>query len=306
MENCLICQHNVTDAPGYCLKCQWPTGFNSKIRSPQIDAAVVNWSAGLYREYLKLVGTNSPPPEAHPHGLETKIQQLSLDLKKLNDACIQERQHFDRNLATLVNEMEFLKTRIPDNSNIAARINNLEEQQVRIAREIATIKAQSPTEPPLLQGMAQLLEFPQRSPDVPAPAIAAIESSAPKVELIPAEQELIRQYNHYPEIPDTIRQGAEDVSGALNRLRDGDTSNTLFAIDRKGNFLVVPRNGFCYLVPNKKRQINSHIHKTVKFIYNCQGYYEDYARLLLLKPAIVREVGVGQWQLNLPGILQFK
>jgi hypothetical protein len=315
MENCLICQQDVTDAPGYCLKCQWPTGFNSKLRNSQIDAAVVNWSAELYHEYLKLTirqGANQRPA-TDPQRLETKIQQLSQGLKTLNDACIQERQHFDRKLSTLSNEMEFLKARLPDGSNMAARINNLEEQHVRIMQDIALFKSQLEQQPvaapPTLQAMAQVLEFPQRPVEVATPAALVMESNDVKIELIPAEQELIKQYNHHVEIPETIRQGAEDVSldsGALNRLRDGDISNTSFVLDRKGNFLVVPRSGFQYLVPNKKRPINSHIHKTVKFIYTCQGYYEDYVQLLLVQPAIVREVSPGQWQLSQPGILQFK
>jgi hypothetical protein len=304
LENCLICQQDVTGAPGYCLHCKWPTGFNSTLRNSQIDAAVVNWSAGLYHEYLKLKsfpGKTAPPPIDHS-GLEAKIQHLAQGLRELNDACIQERQHFDRKLSTSSNEMEFLKAQIPTSTNAIARINNLEEQHVKIMQAVAALQLQRDSLPANMPAAEQPVTLAVSEPLV-------VTTDEVKVELFPAEQELIKYYNHSEEIPENIRQGAVDVSldsGALNRLRDGDISNTSFMLDRKGNFLMVPRNGFQYLVPNKKRPINSHIHKTVKFIYTCQGYYEDYVQLLLVKPAIVREVSSGHWQLSQPGILQFK
>jgi hypothetical protein len=320
LENCLICQQDVTGSPGYCLHCKWPTGFNSKLRNSQIDAAVVNWSAGLYHEYLKLKSSPGKvtPPTVDHGGLEAKIQHLAQGLRELNDACIQERQYFDRKLSTISNELEFLKAQIPTSTNVIARINNLEEQHVKIRQNVAALQAQLDAPVPVVQsiahigaleGIAQVIAQPEPPAMMSLPESVVVATNEVTIELFPAEQELIKHYNRYEEIPENIRQGAVDVSldsGALNRLRDGDVSNTSFVLDRKGNFLVVPRSGFQYLVPNKKRPINSHIHKTVKFIYTCQGYYEDYVQLLLVKPAIVREVGTAQWQLSQPGILQFK
>jgi hypothetical protein len=316
MEKCLICQQDITGAPGYCLNCRWPTGFNSSRRDAHIDAAVVNWSGELYQEYLKLINlpisSTSPTLSPDYSELEIKTQKLTVGLKELNDACIKERQHFDRRITVLNGEMGFLKSRLPDTSNAAARISNLEEQHVRLMREMTVLHGELSSLLAVAQPSILATEqAAQPSAGLPPETLITdfLVANNINVDIMPAEQELVQQYNCCEEIPDIIRRGAIDVSldaNALNRLRDGDISHPTFNPDRKGNFLVVPRSGYQYLVPNKKRSINSHIHKTVKCIYTCQGYYEDYSQLLLLKPAIVREFATDVWQLSQPGVLQFK
>jgi hypothetical protein len=92
---------------------------------------------------------------------------------------------------------------------------------------------------------------------------------------------------------------------AFTRLRDGDDSNIVFNRDRKGNYLILPRGGYCYLVPNKLRKITSQIYLTTKAIYDCGGYNESYREFHLVKPALVVEELANCWRLSRRGILHF-
>jgi hypothetical protein len=127
--------------------------------------------------------------------------------------------------------------------------------------------------------------------------------------LLLGSEALVTEYNKLSnEIPSSWREQSTNVSiapEAFARLRDGDDSNITFNKDRKGNYLIFPRGGYCYLVPNKQRKIIAQIYITTKAIYDCDGYNESYRDFQLIKPALVSEESIDCWRLSQKGILLF-
>jgi hypothetical protein len=125
----------------------------------------------------------------------------------------------------------------------------------------------------------------------------------------PEELDLLRDYNSNPlEIPNSLRDRAINVSideETFSRLRDGNESNIAFKPDRKGNYLIITRGGYRYLVPNKQRKIITHIYAVTKAVYKCDGYSESYKDFRLIKPALVYEELIDCWKLSQQGILEF-
>jgi hypothetical protein len=329
VEKCLVCSHEFTRDGNRCPRCQWPIGFGSVTRDPRTDADVVNWAAMMYKKLLKLYeqqqvvtsNVSSAAPEVSTSDvtlLEARVQQLTAELHTFNSAYIQERHRYNRKIDELTKEVEFCKDIIQTNQESVEKIANLERQYQEISqRLISQAHLVSPLPQPGLPLAATrdepLQPEPARSQPTSLPVFEIIPEQLQlpeiKVPISPAERDLLDFYNRFPDIPEHIRQDAIDVSidqNALNRLRDGDTSQVTFASDRKGNFLVVRLGGYQYLVPNKKRPINSLIHKTVKAIYTCEGYHENYEQFTLVRPALVEEVATDRWQLGQKGVLKFK
>jgi hypothetical protein len=330
MEKCLICTNEFLREGNSCPRCHWPIGFSSINRNPHIDADVVNWAAHMYKQLVKMYerqqvtpAASNVKPETAPNAtdisvLEARVQQLTTELHSLNSTYIQERHRSNLKLEDLTKEIEFFKSVMQKDRAAIAKIGALEKQFREISQFIVTpqtpaavsVTKDSPVtadphpteivrEWPI--SLPTFENVPERLPQLPLPDI--------KIPISPAERDLLDLYNRFADIPETIRQGSIDVSidvDALNRLRDGNISPVIFIIDRKGNFLVVRRGGYQYLVPNKKRPINSHIHKIVKSIYTCEGYYEDYEQFTLIRPALVEEIPGEKWQLGQKGVLKFK
>jgi hypothetical protein len=289
---------------------------------------VVNWAAMMYKKLIKMyeqqqvVTSNFPPepPQAHPQtdisALEARVQQLTTELHTFNGAYIQERHRYNRKIDELTKEIEFFKEIIQTNQDSSEKIANLEKQYREIIQRLV---AQSS---PPISSPIPLTVRDESTPKKPVPAVTSantfpvfesiseqIQPSEVKTPISPAERDLLDCYNRSIDIPKTIRKDATDVSidqDALNRLWDGDASQLTFVTDQQGNFLVVQRGNYQYLVPNKKRLINSHIHKAVKSIYICEGYHENYEQLTLVRPALVEEVASDRWQLSQKGGLKFK
>jgi hypothetical protein len=331
MEKCLVCTHEFPRKGNLCPRCGWPIGVGSTPHNPRTDADVINWAAHMYRQLVKMheqqqgVSSNTeagtPQTDISIGVLEARVQQLIAELHNLNSTYIQERHRSNGKIDGLSKEIEFFKEIIQKDRVEIAKISTLERQYREISQFIAIPQMPSGS----LAGPVDKTLLPETIPDQPIalPMFESIsEQTQPvlnevKIPLSPTERDLIDLYNRSQDIPESIRQGAIDVSidaDALNRLRDGDVSPITFVIDRKGNFLVVRRGGYQYLVPNKKRPINSHIHKTVKSIYTCEGYYENYEQFVLVRPALVEEItitevvsrGENRWQLGQKGILKFK
>ncbi len=329
MERCLVCSHEFTRDGNRCPRCQWPIGFGSVTRDPRTDADVVNWAAMMYKKLLKLyeqqqVVTGVPPAAPQPEFsssditvLEARVQQLTTELHTFNGAYIQERHRYNRKIDELTKEVEFCKDIIQTNQESVEKIANLERQYQEISQRLVAHLV-----PPLSQSVflpsAAIRDEPlQPEPVRSQPTYLPVFESIPeqlqlpeiKIPLSPAERDLLDSYNRSPDIAEHIRKDATDVSidlDALNRLRDGNTSQITFVADRKGNFLVVRLGGYQYLVPNKKRPINSLIHKTVKSIYTCEGYHENYEQFTLVRPALLEELASDRWQLGQKGVLKFK
>ncbi len=243
--------------------------------------------------------------------LETRVQQLTTELHTFNGSYIQERHRCNRKIDELTKEVELFKEIIQINQDSTEKIANLERQYREIIQRLV---AQS--SPPVSQPSLIVRNEPIQSEPVQPISFPVFESIPEQIQppeikapISPAERDLLDCYNRFASISEAIRKDATDVSidqDALNRLRDGDTSQLIFVIDQKGSFLVVRRDGYQYLVPNKKTPINSLIHKTIKSIYTCEGYHENYEQLTLVRPALVEEVAIDRWKLGQKGVLKFK
>jgi hypothetical protein len=332
VERCLVCSHEFTRDGNRCPRCQWPIGFASITRDPRTDADVVNWAAMMYKKLIKIYEQqqvvtsnfqpNPPQPQTDTSALEARVQQLTTELYTFNGAYIQERHRCNRKIDELTKEVEFFKEIIQTSQDAVEKIANLERQYQEIIQRLVVQSAPAISQPiatlaPKAIALAVKDESIQIAPVQTQPISLPVFESIPeqtqppeiKVPISPAERDLLDLYNRSADIPKNIRKDATDVSidqDALNRLRDGDTSHLIFVTDQKGNFLVVRRDGYQYLVPNKKRPINSLIHKTVKSIYTCEGYHENYEQLTLVRPALVEEVASDRWQLGQKGVLKFK
>jgi hypothetical protein len=328
VERCLVCSHEFTRDSNRCPRCQWPIGFGSINRDPRTDADVVNWAAMMYKKLIKMyeqqqVVTSNVPPAAPPPDvsipdvtvLEARVQQLTTELHTFNGAYIQERHRYNRKIDELTKEVEFCKEIIQTNQESVGKIANLERQYQEISQRLIAHFAPPASLPLIVIKDEPLITQPETAHSQPTslPIFEGIsEQLQPpefKVPISPAERDLLDFYNRSPNIPENIRKDAIDVSinqDALNRLRNGDANQVTFVSDRKGNFLVVRIGGYQYLVPNKKRPINSLIHKTVKSIYICEGYHESYEQFTLVRPTLVEEIASDRWQLSQKGVLKFK
>ncbi len=278
----------------------------------------------MYKKLIKIyeqqqvVTSNFQPDPPQPQtptdtsALEARVQQLATELHTFNGAYIQERHRCNRKIDELTKEVEFFKEIIQTSQDSVEKIANLERQYQEIIQRLVVPSAPAVSQPVALAVKSVQLETVQTQP-TSLPVFESIpEQTQPpeiKVPISPAERDLLDLYNRSADISKNIRKDSTDVSidqDALNRLRDGDTSQLIFVTDPKGNFLVVRRDGYQYLVPNKKRPINALIHKTVKSIYTCEGYHENYEQLTLVRPALVEEVASDRWQLGQKGVLKFK
>jgi hypothetical protein len=266
----------------------------------------------MYKKLLKMyeqqqvVTSNFPleaPPSQSPQidvsALEARVQQLTTELHTFNGAYIQERHRYNRKIDELTKEIEFFKEIIQNNQDSVERIANLERQYREIIQRL--VVQSLPVSPPISLAAprdesAQPISLPVFE-NIPE----QIQPPEVKAPISPAERDLLDFYNRSADIPKNIRQDATDVS-----IDHGDASQVTFVTDQNGEFLVVQRGSFRYLVPNKKRPINSHVHKIVKSIYTCEGYHENYEQFTLVRPALVEEVANDRWQLGQKGVLKFK
>ncbi len=279
-----------------------------------------------------------PPPTQAPQpqnqsptdisALEARVQQLTTELHTFNGSYIQERHRYNRKIDELTKEVELCKEIIQTNQDSAEKIANLERQYREIIQRlvaksspankasngatsepIAPVIAAAMKDEPALSDKTREAELSRRESIALPGNPEQIQPPEIKTPISPAERDLLDLYNRYAGVSEAIRKDAWDVSidqNALDRLRDGDTSQVTFVTDRKGNFLVVRRGSSIYLVPNKKRPINSHIYKTVNSAYTCEGYQENYGQFILVRPALVEEIASDRWQLGQKGVLKFK
>jgi hypothetical protein len=123
------------------------------------------------------------------------------------------------------------------------------------------------------------------------------------------ELDWLQDYNsNFLDVPSSLR---DRVNVSINeeiftRLRrDGDESNIAFEPDRKGNYWVIARGRYHYIVPSKQRRMTTQAYAITKAIYKCDGYSESYKNFSLVKSALVSEESIGCWKLVRKGILEF-
>jgi hypothetical protein len=124
------------------------------------------------------------------------------------------------------------------------------------------------------------------------------------------ELDWLQDYNSdFLDVPNSLHDRVANVSineETFTRLRDGNESNIAFKPDdRKGNYWVIARGRYHYIVPSKQRRMISQIYIVTKAIYKCNGYSESYKNFRLIKPALVSEESIGCWKLVRKGILEF-
>lgn len=123
------------------------------------------------------------------------------------------------------------------------------------------------------------------------------------------ELDWLQDYNsNFLDVPSSLRDRVANVyinDEALIRLRNGDESNVVFNANREGNYWVIARGRYHYIVPNKQQWMITQIYIVTKAIYKCDGYSERYKDFRLIKPALVSEEPIGCWKLVRKGILEF-
>jgi hypothetical protein len=323
MERCLVCSQELARDSSRCPRCQWPIGFGSITRDPRTDADVVNWAAMMYKKLLKMhdqqqtatSNVQSEVPQADLSSLEARVQQLTTELHSFNGSYIQERHRHNRKIDELTQDVAFFKEIIQTNQESIEKIANLERQYQEISQQL--VAQYSPPVSELIP-LAVIRDEPQsprlelvRSPPISLPVFEVISEQPviPEIKspISPAERDLLDFYNRSLDILENIHQETTSVSidqDALHQNRG--ISQVTFVGSHTGDFLVVRQGEYQYLVPKKKRQINSHIHKTVKYAYICEGYHENYEQFILLRPALVEEIASNCWQLGQKGVLKFK
>jgi hypothetical protein len=343
MKKCPVCNSssNIEQIP-YCRKCCWPTGtVEAMPKHPELCQAILDWASQAYKENLQLKSIqlkNDSDSSASVMNVELQdsvnLEPLKLELANLHDRIKIIEDHYSQKTPE--------KNSIPDTAKIAADIqvirkairdtNGFLEQQVLQNQKLDTHKQHSEKvlaehhrvlqdlireqqrqgeelkmirSSPSARNVNQLLATP-----------AAVEMSSPLMSNSLGasssglgELGLVREYNsNSQEVPKVLRDGSKNVSiadEAVARIRDGNVSNITFKLNRSGNFLIISRGGYCYLVPNKQRRIIPQMYTVAQALYKCSGYSENYQDFRLLKPALVSEEASDCWKLSQQGVLEF-
>jgi hypothetical protein len=327
MKNCSVCSNLAQKAISYCQNCGWPLAFaDEDFRDPNLKQAVISWAYQKYREgeVLKLgrVPTNAPSNMnvQMPEPTQT-MEPLQMEITTLNNGMkviVAEQDEHAKKIQSLFDRLQaleqlfqaekknnanFVDQQSAENRQLYSQQKSLFEisnQHTRVLNNINSARV-APGQQPVGSQFIAIND----ALDQPPLSIAAHSEQ----DMLSAEGSIVTEYNKVPnEIPGTWREHATNVSidpEAFARLRDGDDSNITFNKDRKGNYLILPRGGRFYLVPNKQRKIISQIYITTKAIYDCDGYNESYRDFQLIKPALIAEESIDCWRLSQKGTLQF-
>jgi hypothetical protein len=335
MKKCPVCNSssNIEQIP-YCRKCCWPTGIVEAMpKHPELCQAILDWASQAYRENLQLKSVqlkNESDSSASVMNVELQnsvdLEPLKLELASLSDRIKAVEDSCNQQFAA------------PDTAKITANIQVIEKairgtndflaQQNLRNQELDAYKQRSER---LLAEHHQILQNliggQQRQGEetrITKPSIAtqnvnqlpAMADSSPLIsnslkvsssDL--GELGLVREYNgSSQEVPKALREGSKNVSisdDAVTRIRDGNVSNITFKPNRSGNFLIIARDGYCYLVPNKQRRMIPQMYTVAQALYKCDGYSENYQDFRLLKPALVSEESEDCWKLSQQGVLTF-
>jgi hypothetical protein len=343
MKKCPVCNSssNIEQIP-YCRKCCWPTGIVEAMpKHPELCQAILDWASQAYKENLQLKSIqlkNESDSSASVMNVELQdsvdLEPLKLELASLRDRIKTVEDNYSQgsseknsmpDAAKMFAEIQVIKKAIRDT-------NGFLEQQILQNQKLDTHKQHSEKvlaeHHRVLQDLvkeqqrqSEELKMAKSSPSarninqlVATPA--AVEMSSPLMSnnlgassAGLGELGLIREYNsNSQEVPKVLRDGSKNVSiedEAVARIRDGNVSNITFKLNRSGNFLIISRGGYCYLVPNKQRRIIPQMYTVAQALYKSNGYSENYKDFRLLKPALVSEEAGDCWKLSQKGVLEF-
>jgi hypothetical protein len=345
MKKCPVCNSssNIEQIP-YCRKCDWPTGIVAAMpKHPELCQAILDWAIQIYKENIQLKNIqlkNESDSSASVINVEFQdsldLEPLKLELASLNDRIKAVEDNSSQrsaqtnsvpDISKVVGEIQVIKKAIRDTNGF------LEEQNLQ-NQKLDTYKQQSEKVLAEHQRMLQdLIREQQRQGDElkmvrfspSARNVNQLLPTTPVVEDLSSslmtssnlgvrssglgESGLIKEYNaSSQEVPKSLRDGSKNVSiadEAVASIRDGNVSNITFKLNRSGNFLIITRGGYCYLVPNKQRRIIPQMYTVAQALYKCAGYSENYQDFRLLKPALVTEESIDCWKLSQQGTLEF-
>jgi hypothetical protein len=336
MKNCPICNNssNIEQIP-YCRKCGWPTGIAEAMpKHVELYEAILRWAAQAYQQNLRLQSSHQESAAAvMPDELPDTLESLKLELAQLNDRVqLIEDNSSQRPAKTgslpdankIVAEIQVIRKAIRD-TNGFLELQNLKNEK---------LDSYNQNSKKVLAEQQQLLQELIREQQRQGEELKMIKSATPvrNVNTVNAaaetemsslsinstlgasshdtgEHSLIREYNgNSQEVPKSLRDSAKNVSiadEAVARIRDGNVSNITFKLNRSGNFLIISRGGYCYLVPSKQRRMIPQMYTVAQALYKCDGYSENYKDFRLLKPALVSEEAEDCWKLSQQGVLTF-
>jgi hypothetical protein len=340
VRNCLVCNKDLQGSSLRCQNCHWPSRFaDQEFRDPSLKKATLDWAIQIYREFINLrqdLGDRAEVPVRNINNLtltetDQDRDELRSDLTKLNNGMkiiSDEQNSHTQKISQLFNRLGEVEKLLQSQQVSTANINTFIGQQVA---ENQRISSQNQSDLQVLETHDRLIkEHHQKIGQIDSiksillnrrvnqsvvadsgnnSSSSVVATNNVGMSFSSEEIDLIGEYNNSPqEIPNSLREQMISVSidpEAFVRLRDGNDSNITFNKDRKGNYLVVSKGGYSYLIPNKQRRIIAQIYITTKAIYNCEGYSESYQNFQLIKPALVSEDAIDCWRLNQKGILEF-
>jgi hypothetical protein len=342
MTKCLVCNNssNKEQIP-YCQNCGWPMGIASAMtKHVELYQAILAWATQTYKDNLHLKNSidSSAMNVQLQDNLEAALVQKSPDLELLKSELaklssrikIVEDSYSQRSLETdSLDEKAKIATHVQAHTNAIRDIKDflgkqnsqnqklddfnqfsekalqdLNREQQRQSGEINILKSAlvGRNNNPSTSGAIGTSLKEISSGKIATGSLGGINS-------VQKEPDLLKEYNSSPqEVPKSLRDGSKNVSiadEAVASIRDGNVSNITFKLNRSGNFLIISRGGYCYLVPNKQRRIIPQMYTVAQALYKCAGYSENYQDFRLLKPALVSEEAGDCWKLSQQGILEF-
>jgi hypothetical protein len=343
MGNCQICNIALRSLSSPCHNCGWPTGAIEAITRQNLQREALDWIRKVYQETLRSAPGVSLPPSSRmnaqiggSHGAElsksdlvalgnrvrrTEEQQLKSEVEA--NKLLQKSQTLEQGIQKVTKSISDMNSffhqqndrniELDDQSKVTQKsledcrrqFQDLIREQQRQAGEISMLKSVLTN-----RSVSQSTSVASASAvSMNAPIVSMAVMNSPGLSFTTEELDLLREYNgNAHEVPKSLRDRSTNVSTddeAVVRIRDGDGSNITFKFNRSGNYLVIPRGGYCYLVPNKQRRMITQIYTVTKAIYKCDGYSEGYKDFRLIKPALVSEESIDCWKLSQQGILEF-
>lgn len=338
MKTCPVCNTS-SDSSLQCPTCRWPLKFvDQEFRDPKVKQVTLNWAKSLYGQLMELIPDASVRSNPAPHNRnnvqllepDREIDELKSELRTLTNGLklvAGDRDINTQKISQLSSRVDELGRLFQSQQASFTAFNAFIEQQktenYRLNSQYqATVQAFDSRDKLIQEQQKKIdrIDTIERILKNPHTSVSA-SINAPGKESLGAvvngsalsfsseEIDLISEYNRsLDDISSSLSEVGTNVSiesEAFARLWDGDDSNLTFKSDRKGNYLILRRGGYSYLVPNKQRKIISQIYTTTKALYNCEGYNEQYQKFELIKPAIVAEDSIDRWRLTQKGVLEF-
>jgi uncharacterized coiled-coil protein SlyX len=340
MKNCPVCNTiNSSSSSVQCQTCRWPLKFvDQDFRDAKVKQVTLNWAKSLYGQLMELMQDPSVRSNTSTHNRnnvqllepDQDIDELRSELKILTDkmnVVAGDRDVNAQKISQLSSRIDELGRLIQSQQSSFATFNAFIEQQKAENQKLnsqcqATVQAFDSRDKLIqeqqkkisrIDTIERILKNPRTSSsasiDEPRTERLRPVTNSSNLSFSSEEIDLISEYNQsIDDISSSLSEVGNNVSiesEAFARLWDGDDSNLTFKSDRKGNYLIVRRGGYSYLVPNKQRKIISQIYTTTKALYNCEGYNEQYQKFELIKPALVAEDAIDRWRLTQKGVLEF-